>query len=216
MRILKYIPIILVIITSCSGNSEEAKLNKEAEAESNEAIAVSQSNQESLSKKIDSIAYETDRLEIEALMRKAKKYKLNAGCNCNCLNTYSITNSKEITLQDSDNELVKFSISKNSKEIIFTITGSDTAAFYKPNNIIQFLDDKSKTITMFNHYVKHKQKSMVIVCDETENSENLAKLKLLQNRNIIHIKVHCLNSFNKDIDLNEKDSKMFKCLLNCN
>ena len=69
---------------------------------------------------------------------------------------------------------------------------------------------------MFNHYTKHRQKTMTLICDENDNFENMAKLKLLQNRNIVAIKINCLNSLTKDIELTEEESKMFRCILNCN
>jgi predicted O-linked N-acetylglucosamine transferase (SPINDLY family) len=212
MRISKFIPIIFIIIASC-GSSEKENLNDEAQKLSDSAIFVSVSSEESLSKKIDSVLYETDRMNIDAIISKSKKYKLNNGCNCSCVS--SLSSNEKISFQDTDGELISFLITKKQKEITLTVIGTDTSAYYKPNNTIQFLDDKSKTITMFNHFTKHRQKSLVIICDDNTNFENLAKLKLLQNRNIKNIRINCLNSLNKEIDLNDADSKKLKCILNC-
>ena len=96
MRILKFIPVILITLSACNSN-EEYKLNDQAEAVFNEGLERSRAYEEQLSKSNDSIDYEIDRRGINEVLEKAKKYKFNAGSNCSCINTYSITNTNEIT-----------------------------------------------------------------------------------------------------------------------
>lgn len=208
----KFILIIFIVSSACN-SGKEFELNKEAENTYNTAIEESKIFQERLSKQLDSMAFESDQNQINDILTKAKKYKLNSGIDCSCVNTFSFSNNKEILLNDKEREQIKFVLTKSKDGFVFNISGTDTAAYYKPNNRIEFLDDKSKRILMFNNYVEHRQKNMILICDK---DIDFAKLKLLQNTNIVAISINCLNSFTKEIELTESESKKFRCFLNCN